>query len=120
EKRIFSWCIQNYVPLRQFNEGEIYIAFYENICTDPKNEIRKLFLFLGEHFDDTIFNNELVTVLKNPSALAYKWSAIRSGNNLIESWKKDISENQVDRVIKILKLFRVDNIYSKEPLPNIR
>ena len=39
EKFILRWCIQNYVPLKQFKRGEIHLAFYEDFCEKPKSEI---------------------------------------------------------------------------------
>ena len=54
ERHLFLWCIDNYVPLRQFAPGEIHLAFYENLLANPEEELRRLFAFLGEDFDDRV------------------------------------------------------------------
>ena len=114
EKRIFSWCIQNYVPLRQFNNADIHLAFYENFCTNPRQEVKKLFCFLDEKFDDGIFNNKIIHSINRPSPLAHKGSAILLGDNLINSWEKHISKEQIRKALRILKVFDLDEIYSEE------
>lgn len=119
EKRIFSWCIQNYVPLRQFNNADIHLAFYENFCTNPRQEVKRLFCFLDEKFNDRIFDSKIICTINRPSPLAYKGSAIMSGDNLVSAWKKDIVQEQTCRAVRILKLFGLDEIYSEESIPNI-
>src|SRR5919106_923333 len=47
ERHVFSWCIENYVPLRQFGLGEIQLSFYERFLTHPEDEIPRLVEFLG-------------------------------------------------------------------------
>src|ERR1700730_7522982 len=53
EQRLFTWCVQNYVPLRQFIAGDVHIMFYENVCMDPEGEMRRMFSFLGRSLDDS-------------------------------------------------------------------
>jgi len=114
EKHIFLWCIENYVPLKQFKKGEIHIAFYENFCMKPMEEIRRLFCFLGKDFDKKIFVS-----LRKPSSSTRKDSAIEIGDSLINSWKKNISYDQKQRAIEILNLFGLDRIYSHDSMPKI-
>ena len=40
-KSIFSCGVENYVPLRQFKEGELLVIFYEDICKHPKMKSKK-------------------------------------------------------------------------------
>lgn len=115
EKHIFYWCIENYVPLKQFSYGEIHVAFYENFCVSPQEEIEKLFSFLGKNFDDTVFNN-----LKKPSAMSRKESAIVTGSNVLSSWEKRLSYEQLQTADEILNLFGLDQIYSsKKVIPKL-
>lgn len=114
EKQIFLWCLENYVPLRQFAPGEIHLAFYESFCKEPKAEIERLFTFLGKKFDDTVF-----ATLNKPSATSRKESAIITTGNVVDGWKKHITSEQLQRGIEILSLFGLDTIYSQDPLPNV-
>ena len=111
EQQIFLWCIENYVPLKQFNKHEIHLAFYENFCKDPKSEIDRLFGFLGKKFDNTALLN-----LQKPYVVREE-SAIISGDNLINSWKQYITGEQVEKAIEILGLFGLDKIYSEDSSP---
>jgi len=114
EKHLFLWCIENYVPLKQFNEGEIHLAFYENFCANPEYEIDRLFQFLGKTYDDAVFKN-----LKIPSVETRHESSIITGENMVDSWRKHIPNEQVQRAAHILGLFGLDKVYSQESLPNI-
>jgi hypothetical protein len=114
EKHIFLWCIENYVPLKVFKQGEIHLAFYENFCEKPEEEIQRLFSFLGKNFDETIFLN-----LKKPSIESRKHSPIVSGGSLIDSWMKHITDEQIRRAVDILSLFGLNSVYSQDSMPNI-
>jgi Sulfotransferase domain len=114
EKEIFSWCIENYVPLRQFKRGEIYLAFYEKYCEDPNREAERIFSYLGKKPDNVAFVN-----LRSPSATSRAYSAILSGGSLIDSWRNYITKKQLQRAIEILKLFGLDSIYTDESIPHI-
>lgn len=114
ENSIFNWCIENYVPLKQFKTDEIYLAFYENFSLNPEDEVKKLFAFLGKQYDENIF-----AVLKKPSALVQKQSAILSGRSLVDSWKRHISDAQIRRATEILSLFGLEKIYSHDSMPRI-
>ncbi|GJQ57451.1 MAG: hypothetical protein D8M57_15510 [Candidatus Scalindua sp. AMX11] len=114
EKLIFQWCIEYYVPLKQFNKGEIHLAFYEGFCENPRDEIERLFSFLGKNFDDKVLLN-----IKTPSALSRKFSAIVTGRNLIDSWRGNITKEQIRRAVEILAMFGLDRIYTEDSMPDI-
>jgi hypothetical protein len=114
EKNIFSWCIQYYVPLRQFMKGEIYLAFYEKFCENPNHEAMRLLSYLGEKPDDIAFAN-----LRRPSSESRQESSIISGGSLVDSWRSHITKNQLLRAVEILKLFGLDNIYTDESMPHV-
>lgn len=112
EKHIFMWCIENYVPLKQFSDGEIHLTFYENFCMHPEREVERLFSFLNENYTEDVFDT-----INLPSAFTRKGSAIRVGESLIESWKKHLSHHQVRRGMEILSIFGLQNFYSDDALP---
>ncbi len=114
EKHIIMWCIDNYIPLKQFRDGGIHLAFYEDFCTHPEREIDRLFRFTGESYDDSIFD-----VVRRPSALSRRDSAIHLGLSLTESWRKGISEDQALQAAGILRTFGLDYLYNETSLPLI-
>lgn len=114
ERHVFRWCIQNYVPLKQFKQGEIHLAFYENFCETPEQEIDRLFAFLGRGYDDAVFSK-----LQKPSPVTRQDSAVVSGSSLIDSWREQISAEQIERAVEILSLFGLDRIYSHDSMPRM-
>lgn len=114
EQQIFLWCIENYVPLKQFKKGEIHLAFYENFCECPREEIERLFSFLGKKFDESIFLN-----LKKPSSMSTKESAVITGDSIVDSWRKHVTDEQLQRAIEIMSRFGLDKIYSKDGMPDV-
>jgi len=66
DRHVFSWCVENYVPLTQLRRGEVHLVFYENLCEDPEGEVRRLFGFLNKYYDkDLLFEK-----IKKPSRLS--------------------------------------------------
>lgn len=112
ERQVFYWCVENYVPLRQFERGEVHLAFYENFCVTPEREVERLFAFLGKSYDA-----QVNTALRKPSSLSRAWSAITRGENLVESWRGQITNEQLSRASDIVRLFELDRIYTEDAMP---
>ncbi len=107
DRQVFMWCIENYVPLRQFQRGEIHVVFYETLCSSPGREVGELFRFLGKAWDPRVLRN-----VGRPSSVARRDGVVLSGNALIDTWRKNISETQIRRAVCILGLFGLDAVYS--------
>ena len=114
ERHIFVWCIENYIPLKQFQAGEIYLVFYENLCRDSAVEVRRLFEFLGKKYDEDILAN-----LNVPSALSRKDSAIKQKRDVVNAWRSDVSNDEIQKSIEILSLFGLNKIYGQESMPKV-
>ena len=103
ERHLFLWCIDNYVPLKQFGPGEIHLAFYENLLARPKEELRRLFAFLGEDFDDRAYRN-----LERPSPLSRKDAP--EGPS--------VGGRRLEEAVEILSLFGLDRVYGEGTMPD--
>ncbi len=114
ERRIYVWCINYYVPLRQFKPGEIHLAFYENFAEHPTEEVDKLFRFLGEPYDASIFD-----AIKRPSEVTRPDAAILTGKDVVAHWRDEVPPERTRRAIEILREFGMDSIYSEDPMPNV-
>jgi hypothetical protein len=113
EKQVCAWCIENYVPLTQFKASDdIYIAFYEKFCIDVVNETQSLFEWIGR----TDFNISS-DVVKSPSEMTKKHSSKLSGYDLIQVWKKNLSNETVKKGIRILDAFELSKIYDSNVMP---
>ena len=110
ERHLFLWCIDNYVPLRQFEPGGIHLAFYENLLIHPKEELRRLFAFLGEDFDDRAYRS-----LERPSSLSRNDAP---ENPSVDGWRRRVSGCRLEEAVEILSLFGLDRIYGVGTMPN--
>jgi Sulfotransferase domain len=114
EQHVALWCVENYVPLRQFREGDLHLAFYEDLVTRPEAEIRRLFKYLGKPFDPSA-----LAKLSRPSAVTRRNSAVRTGGDPVESWTGSLDPGQVRRAVQLLSEFGLDRIYGEGPMPRL-
>jgi hypothetical protein len=108
ERHVFSWCIENYVPLRQFGPGEVHLAFYERFLAHPGDEVRRLFAFLGEDFDGRVYR-----ALRRPSPLSRKGE-----DPSMDAWRCSVTGSQLERAVEILHLFGLDRVYGEGAMPD--
>jgi hypothetical protein len=111
ERHLFLWCIENYLPLRQFAQGEIHLAFYENFLVHPDEEIYSLFSFLGKDFDERVY-----PTLKRASPLGRKDAG--SETTSVDAWRRRISEAQLERATEIQGLFGLQRLYGGRTMPD--
>jgi len=115
EQRILLWCAENQVALAS---GVEHVVYYENFCReDPRPEIAGMFEYLGKPFDESVF-----AAMRRPSKLSTAQSAVVTGGNLVDSWRKHVSAEQLDRALELLAEFGLDRIYGADsyPLPGGR
>jgi hypothetical protein len=114
EKRLWMWCVENYVALSQLEPGDVHLAFYENFCDEPEQEIGKLFTFYGKEWDPSIFE-----AMQKPSNSSKPDSAIITGKNRVDSWMNHITPDQRALADRMLRQFGLNEIYSVDsPRPN--
>lgn len=113
EQHILMWCIESYLPLRQFNPGELHILFYEDLCLQPEHAIRGLMNFIGEKYAPAVLKQ-----LGTPSSLALSHSAINTGDDLVENWQAHITAEQQQQALYLLQQFGLDVIYDLDALPH--
>jgi hypothetical protein len=105
ERHIFLWCVDNYVPLRQFAPGEVGVFFYENLLTNPNEELRRLFSFLGGSPGVGVRR-----ALERPSPVS------RRGG--VGDWRRLVSPAQRERAFEILSLFGMEGVYGEGETPD--
>jgi hypothetical protein len=114
ERHILLWCVENWVPLRQFRRGEVHVCFYEDLCSEPERESRALAAYLRQPFDPGV-----LSAMRRPSALTRSQSAIVSGTSLVDSWRRHIDPDRVERAVQLLSLFGLDRIYDAGSRPKV-
>jgi hypothetical protein len=114
QRHIYLWCIENYIPLKLFSDGDVYPIFYENICLDPKYEIEKMLKWLGITVTDKVWETT-----KTASAVTRKNSAINTGESLVDKWKNEVNVMQTDKALEIMSRFGLDQIYDADSMPKV-
>ncbi|MEZ4664242.1 MAG: sulfotransferase domain-containing protein [Caldilineaceae bacterium] len=127
EVNVLLWAIENYIPLKQFalfpaavgqpvdmapHPPQILLLFYEALCTNPEVELCRLFDFLGLPLDGAAFD-----ALRTPAQTAFRWSAIHSGESIVDAWRSRVAPHQAKRAIELLHHFDLDQIYSQDSMP---
>jgi len=115
DRHVVNWCVENYVPLRQFRAGQLCVVFYEDLCVEPSAALSQIAEFLGRPIPVPM------ALLAQPSAQATVTagfaSAILTGEDLVDNWRQHVSAIDVARAMKIVALFGLDRIYSQESMP---
>jgi hypothetical protein len=125
EQRMAVWCIQNFVPLRQFAPDEIHVAFYEDFCVEPLDALRRLFAFLGDPLDDAslALAADRMT-MRSSTTHARTMTELVGGSRVdglkqVSKWLSRVTDTERATAQKSLAAFGLDAIYSvNEPLPN--
>lgn len=114
ERQIYMWCIENYVPLVQLDEGDAFVVFYENLCQSPTQQMQRVFTFIDRRLtEDALHAHE------TPSSLTREHSASPADENRIQAWREDVSEAQVQRAVEILERFGLDRLYDAALTPHL-
>lgn len=114
EKHAVIWCVTNLIPLKQFKDGGLEVIYYENLCTQPNVEMHRIFAAVNRPFQE-----ESLASLTRPSTTSLPTSAILTGDDRLESWRKKLTDRQVDAILTIVDAFGLDHIYGENIIPSI-
>ncbi|WP_347275773.1 sulfotransferase [Candidatus Kuenenia sp.] len=106
------WCLDNIVPLNHHGNNRLWITvFYENLITNPENEIPHIFNRL-----DIKLPQKLWDKINIPSTMVQQSSQLQQNKiEQLSKWKNDLSEKDIDSILDMLKKFEIkiydDNIF---------
>lgn len=112
EQHAVIWCIHHLVPISQFQPQIGSTIFYENLCTQPRVEIPRIFQTIGQEYQDTVFR-----LVQRPSVTTRPTSAVVTGESQIKRWQERLSASQIDRILNIVRQFGLDYIYGDGLVP---
>jgi hypothetical protein len=115
ERHAIIWCVNNLVPLRQFASHESNVVFYERLCSQPREEIRRVFELIKEPKTDLVFR-----YVNRPSITALPSSAIMTGEDKITRWQTQLSPRQVRNILAVVSAFDLDHLYGDSAMPLCR
>lgn len=109
-----TWCLDNYVPLYQKNPPWITVV-YEKLVTDGEAELTSIFRRIGEEESVKL----AISHLRKPSMLTMKDASkiVKNSELQLSKWKKDLSDKQIERILKIVSDFGLD-FYTSEIEPD--
>ncbi|HEY5095257.1 MAG TPA: sulfotransferase [Candidatus Eremiobacteraceae bacterium] len=119
DNHLLAWCANYYVALRQLAGQRVFVAFYERFLAEPRGEIARLFAFLERPFDDRVFKRMAVPSVQARVARHGDSSAIVTGGNVLDEWRKHITPEQTARAGALLERFGLDVIYGPETMPRV-
>jgi hypothetical protein len=116
ERHVLVWCIQNYIPLRQFRSDEMLPVFYERFCNEPEAEISRVFAFIGKKYDDKVLQR-----LDLPSRSTQHESGVKTAvrTDLAGAWRKRVNADQIAGAVRLLRAFGLDGVYNEETMPSL-
>jgi len=114
EKHAIIWCITNLIPLKQFQKDELNIFFYEHLCTQPHEEITRLFQSIQLDYGSALFNT-----LKTPSTTARPTSAIVVGEDNLSRWQNRLRSRQIDKILGVVEAFGLEHLYGDSLTPQM-
>lgn len=112
EQSIFTWCVDNFVPLKQFSRSDIHIVLYEDFTENPAHELKRMFDFINQPYDKRV-----ESLIKKPSMVTM--NEVRNYKTDQQGWYKDCSPNEIDRAYEIMSWFGLDAIYPKDDKPSL-
>ena len=113
EKFIVSWCLENYVFIRNYQEGKlpsnVFPVFYEDLVLHPEITIKELC-----HKIKMKYSNKMLSIVEAPSSgivhsAKETESEIIAGNKnyLANRWKENLGINSEKEIKNILTSFGI-------------
>ena len=122
EKQILIWAIVHYVPFQYLSSRDIHIVFYEELVTDILMQLKLLFQYLHEGGSDESYLStpQLLEKINRPSRTSGKASGsnLMLGKDPVNSWKNELSSQQIAKGMAILERFGLSEIYGSSSVPN--
>ena len=107
------WCAEQLVPLRTMSYKDWLVITYEDLCQDAKNEIGKIFNYIDVDKKPKGLNAKGII-----TTTVRKDSAIISKKDPLEAWQRELSKNQVDQILRVVKNFSLNTIYDASVTPH--
>lgn len=122
ERQLLIWAIIHYVPLQQIktsiiSKSDIYILFYEDLFNAPHTVVQDLFSYLFEA-PQASMDNRLMSKINQPSQSPGKDSNIMLGKSPVDTWKNELSVQQINKGLQILELFGLGELYGDSSMPD--
>ncbi len=110
----FVWCLDQIVPLRTMDFDDWLVSTYEDLWLNPKLEVKRMMKYFRIPCDESQIENQA----RIPAATVRRDSAILTSRNPIDAWKTELSDHQIEEIMRVVRRFSLDLIYDTDPLPH--
>jgi hypothetical protein len=112
EKLAITWGFDYYVPLKYSRDNNFHLIFYEDLVRNGTEALEPIL----EKFGVSPSNVDLNAVLNKKSRTTKDDETDKV--NQLSKWKYDLSEEQIERILKIVNYFGLD-FYDRDAKPNM-
>jgi hypothetical protein len=112
EFRAALWCLDYFAPLALPRPYPFHVVCYERLVTDGQRELENLFDTWGLKVPQNA--KEQLRVF---SQTTKKRTAAGTGNDALTKWKKVLSAEQIDKILRVVSAFGLD-FYTDAPEPD--
>jgi hypothetical protein len=112
ERRVIQWCVENYVPLVQFQRRrDILVVFYERLVTDFDHELATLTSRIGIAKPEMSRDR-----VSRPSVTTYRAHGFETAG-AVDDWRLRMAPAEIKRALEIVSIFGLDALYTDDPMP---
>ena len=120
EKHAVMWCVENLIPLRQWQDVKMpfcrrwVLSTYEQLYRQPEAEAARILPALG--IRQTWFTQRAI---KRLSIVARADSALVHGRNPLLEWQNRLSQPEIKEILRIVEAFGIE-LYGADAMPNVK
>jgi hypothetical protein len=107
EKSFASWCIENYIAMKQGYGSDVLCVYYEHVLTDIESQVERIMKYLGIEKDNRIFE---AVKIPSETAIDIKKPLVR--------WKELLTKEEIEKGMQLIKLFGMEKIYTDKVMPH--
>jgi hypothetical protein len=114
-RRVFQWCVETYVPLREFSKTRgVTVVLYEHLVAEPEPVLEPILTQLGVPKSPDLLARVLhpaVTTWRDPA------DSLRLPSDAMLDWKRRLDPADAADGLAALELFGLDRLYDANPEP---
>jgi len=116
EKFVLNWCLENLVPLQNWNEANWIKVSYEHIVSSPERSVKYICDKLDLSEPQRMLNTISIPTRTSSPQLRNSLNVL-SNHNRISKWMDRIDDVTMNKIQKIFDVFNIDLYNTKSPLP---
>jgi len=114
--QILIWAIIHDIPARQFAGGGAHFLFYEQMFTNPLEELGRVLQFVRNATEPVSVELD-ESVINKPSRVSGKDSTLSGSNSPLLAWKNELPAATIDQGLEILETFGMAELYGDDGMP---